>query len=67
MTTRRRSARKLAPPSPDPETYQAGTWSGVPNFVCPYCPYATLDGTALVVAHIASEHRAQLSVAPKEE
>jgi len=53
---RRRSARNLAP---DPETYQVGTWSGIPNYGCPFCPVRTLEGTALIVAHIASDHRAQ--------
>lgn len=48
------------------ETYQIGEWAGHPNYGCPYCPFATLDGTALVVAHIATVHRDQLSQAPKE-
>ena len=66
MTTKRRSARNV-PRQPDPETYQIGTWAGLPNYGCPLCPYATLEGTGLVVTHIATVHRAQLSEAPKEE
>lgn len=58
----RRSARKAAP-EPDSETYQVGTWSGIPNYGCPFCPFRSLatdhSGTAVVVAHIASDHREQ--------
>lgn len=58
MTTRKRSARNVAP-QVDPTTYEVGTWAGQPNFGCPFCPYRTLEGPALIVAHIASDHRQQ--------
>lgn len=62
--TRRLSARK---PAPDPETYQVGTWSGIANYGCPFCPYRTLEGAALVVAHIATDHREQAIQAASPE
>lgn len=67
MTSRTRTRRAARAPEPDPETYQVGTWSGFPNYGCPFCPYRTLTGTALVVAHIASDHREQAIQASQEE
>lgn len=66
MTTRKPRPARNAPPSPDAETYLAGTWSGIPNYGCPFCPYRTLEGPALIVAHIASDHREQAIQAPQE-
>lgn len=66
MTTRKRSARNASrdvAPKVDPETYEVGTWAGIPNFGCPLCPFRTLDGTAVVVTHIADVHRTELSQA----
>lgn len=62
MTARNRSARIRAP-KVDPETYEVGTWAGIPNYGCPLCPFRTLDGAALVVAHLADVHRTELSQA----
>lgn len=60
MTTSRkpRSARNAAP-KPDPQTYEVGTWTGIPNYGCPFCLFRTLAGTGDVVAHIATDHRNQ--------
>lgn len=66
MTPRKALSAVSAAPIPDPETYQAGSWSGIPNFGCPFCPYRTLDGAALVVAHIATDHRTQAIQASQE-
>lgn len=52
----KRSARTRAP-KPEAETYECGQWSGYTNYGCPFCEFRTLEGTALVVAHIASDHR----------
>ena len=65
MTRARRSPR-TAPAAPDPVTYQVGTWAGIPNYGCPFCPYRVLEGTAHVVAHIASAHREQAIQASQE-
>lgn len=66
MTIRKPRRARNVPPAPDPETYLAGTWSGIPNYGCPFCPYRTLEGTALIVAHVASDHRQQAIQAPQE-
>lgn len=52
-------SRRVKEPVPEPDTYEVGTWAGHRNFGCPFCPYRTLEGTAHVVAHIASDHRDQ--------
>lgn len=46
-----------APPFPlaDPGEYYIGLWSGLPNFGCPYCGYATLSGSDAVEIHILSK------------
>jgi hypothetical protein len=45
------------PPFPlaEPGEYYIGLWSGLPNFGCPYCGYATLDGSGAVEIHILSK------------
>ncbi len=59
MTAPRRRSARNAPPVPDPETYEVGTWAGKPNYGCPFCTFRTLDGAGEVVTHIALLHRAQ--------
>lgn len=66
MTTRKRGSARNAAPSVDAMTYEVGTWSGIANYGCPFCPYRTLEGAALVVAHIASDHREQAIQASQE-
>lgn len=39
-------------PLAEPGEYYIGLWSGLPNYGCPYCPYATLDGPGQVELHI---------------
>lgn len=65
-TTKRRSTRNRAP-KVDPETYEVGTWSGVPNFGCPFCDYRSLAGTAEIVTHIAFHHRDQAIAQAEQE
>ena len=45
------------PPFPlaEPGEYYIGLWSGKPNYGCPYCGYATLDGSGSVEIHILSK------------
>jgi hypothetical protein len=45
------------PPFPlaEPGEYYIGLWSGLPNYGCPYCGYATLDGSGAVEIHILSK------------
>lgn len=68
---RRRSARN-APELPPEHQVHVGTWHGIPNYLCPYCPFAVLDtdgldGEALVVAHIAELHRQQAIESAQKE
>lgn len=35
--------------------YTIGTWSGLPNYSCTYCPFQTLD-EAEMIAHILERH-----------
>jgi hypothetical protein len=36
------------------ERYREGSWAGHPNYKCPYCAYATLNGSDDVELHILS-------------
>jgi hypothetical protein len=48
--------------APRPQTeierqpYFGGYWRGLPNFQCPYCPHATVDGSAAIERHIVGSH-----------
>lgn len=59
---RRKSKRTPAPVLADPvaeadlrEHTEEGLWKGLPNYVCRYCPAASLD-PGVAVAHYRSEH-----------
>lgn len=39
-------------PLADQGPYYIGLWSGKPNFGCPYCSFATLQGSGAVELHI---------------
>lgn len=39
-------------PLAEPGEYYSGLWSGIPNYSCPYCMYATLEGSGAVELHI---------------
>lgn len=39
-------------PLADPGEYYIGLWSGIPNFGCPYCGFATLQGSGAVEIHV---------------
>lgn len=39
-------------PLAEPGEYYIGLWSGLPNYGCPYCSYATLQGPGAVELHI---------------
>jgi hypothetical protein len=39
-------------PLAEPGDYYIGLWSGLPNYGCPYCGYATLEGSGAVELHI---------------
>lgn len=39
-------------PLADPGEYYVGLWSGKPNYGCPYCLFATLEGNGRVELHI---------------
>jgi len=45
--------------------YQIGTWSGLPNYGCPYCPFTAVktDGTgdALIYDHISKTHPEEMA------
>jgi len=45
------------PPFPLAEAgeYYIGLWSGLANYGCPYCSYATLDGSGAVELHILAK------------
>jgi hypothetical protein len=45
------------PPFPlaEPGEYYIGLWSGLPNYGCPYCGYATLSGSDSVELHILAK------------
>jgi hypothetical protein len=42
-------------PLAEPGDYYIGLWSGKPNYGCPYCGFATLDGPKAVEVHIESK------------
>lgn len=42
------------------EPYRSGEWDGIPNYKCPYCLYATIEGSHAVQVHI-DEARLNLS------
>jgi hypothetical protein len=42
-------------PLAEPGEYYIGLWSGKPNYGCPYCGYATLDGSSVVELHILAK------------
>lgn len=51
------SASEAVFPLADAGPYYAGLWSGVPNYKCPYCSYATLarspnEGNGAIELHI---------------
>ena len=37
-------------------SFRGPDWSDLPNYYCPLCKYATLDGDLAVIAHGASRH-----------
>lgn len=56
-------------PLADAGPYYDGLWCGIPNYKCPYCMFATLDGTGAVEIHIlelidqgSERHQAALEV-----
>ena len=38
------------------EIFRGPDWSDLPNFYCPFCAFASLDGDAAVLAHGAFRH-----------
>lgn len=38
------------------EIFRGEDWSELPNFYCPLCSYATLDGDVVVFSHGAARH-----------
>lgn len=55
-------------PLADAGEYYDGLWAGHPNYKCPYCSYATLEGSGAVEIHIltrieqgSKRHQAALS------
>ena len=42
-------------PLAEPGEYYVGLWSGLPNYKCPYCHYATLEGSGAVELHILAK------------
>lgn len=42
-------------PLADPGDYYEGLWCGIPNYKCPYCIFATLEGSGAVELHILSK------------
>lgn len=47
-----------ANPTPEPQAYTIGTWSGMDNYLCafPDCQYSTVKGEAEIVWHIHDAH-----------
>jgi hypothetical protein len=48
------AANKLAAESA--EIFRGEDWGELPNFYCPLCNYATLDGDAAVISHGMDRH-----------
>lgn len=44
--------------------YTTGQWSGLPNYSCTHCPFATLD-EAEMLTHIIDRHLAQPELNPE--
>ncbi len=36
--------------------YSLGSWQGMPQWKCNYCPWDTLDGEGEMLAHVAERH-----------
>lgn len=61
-------------PLAEPGAYYIGLWSGKPNYGCPYCGYATLEGSGAVELHILNKidagerrHQKALELKTKED
>ncbi len=46
-------------PKPKPH-WTVGSWSGIPNYQCAYCPFATIDGEEAIRQHIIDRHLPQV-------
>lgn len=45
--------------APEPLGYTIGTWGNHPRWACDLCPFDTLDGLPVMLAHIAEAHTPQ--------
>jgi hypothetical protein len=59
------AADKLAAESA--EIFRGEDWSGLPNYYCPLCNYATLDGDTAVISHGMDRHPGEDLVAAQEK
>ena len=47
--------------------YTVGTWHGLPNYCCAYCPYATIK-EGIILQHLNLKHASAITpAAPKRE
>lgn len=67
------SGDAIAPPAPAPEPtpeapanpwYTVGEWSGMPNYCCTQCPFATLD-VDLMDEHSFKRHWQRTDIEPE--
>jgi hypothetical protein len=63
-TMEKEAADKLAAESA--EIFRGEDWSDLPNYYCPLCNYATLDGDAAVISHGMDRHPGVDLVAAQE-
>ena len=48
------------PLTPTPQTedvgWVVGTWGGMPNYLCRYCPFSTVAGVEAIRQHVKDQH-----------
>lgn len=54
------SGNEEAPAEGEYEHWTVGNWAGIPNYICKYCPYATVDGEDVIEAHYDARHNAEV-------